>query len=189
MLNYSTVSPPKQLKVNDTFYTINTDFRTWIKIDDILNQFDDNGSEDYCFEQLLKCIKLAFGEIINEPINDSISQILEFRQGYSAENTGGDEKSPPVFSFIHDINLIAVAFMSQYSIDISATGQELHWWRFLLLFSGLEDRHRISEIISYRAYQGKDKERLKLKKKFALPHKITDRAKEQRAELAKFFGG
>lgn len=77
------------------------------------------------------------------------------------------------YDFNVDAPLIYSAFMAQYGIDLGAT--EMHWHKFLYLFNGLNEEHKISKIIQYRIMdlsQIKDKEQKKFYRKMKQMHKL-----------------
>ena len=92
-----------------------------------------------------------------------------------------------IYSLVHYINMIVLAIRNQSGIDILYKCKHFHWWLFLLEFRSLEERHYISWVMNCRNYNGEDKERLKLKKTFALPIEYTEEEKQQAQELNNIF--
>ena len=189
--------PPKQITVNGTIYSIDSDYRTWLKISDKLNRIDcvSEDEESACENIIViaEIISLAFGKLINEPYTDTFNAILEFYKGYPEQNNkrcSGAVSSKRLFDFNYDINYIIIAIRNQSGIDLSHRRNEhkhFHWWDFLLEFKTLEERHHICKIISYRGYEGEDKELIRLKNLYALPEQLTKSQQRIIEELDDIF--
>lgn len=186
MINYVNSPPPESVNINGMEYPINTDYKVWIEVSALLEDLDLTADDKSIICVFDRIIRLVFNTTnIPEDINDVLSAIIEFQNGYPSEssdtesNGSQDTSNERTVSFKHDINYIIVAIRNQSGIDLSyRRTAPFHWWEFLLEFNSLEDRHFISRLISIRSYDGDDKERLKLKEKFKLPVKLT--AEEKR---------
>lgn len=97
-----------------------------------------------------------------------------------------------IYDFDIDAPLIYAAFRSQYGIDLQ--DDDLHWWKFSALFSGLNESEQIVKVMGYRAVnvssiKNKDERQrmAKLQSMYALPDHRTN---EEKAKLAgAIFGG
>lgn len=187
MINVATTPPPEELIIDDEKFIINTDYRTWIKVSELLKKADTYNSNEIWNEIQY----LVFGYEIYCDIEKALNAIIEFLQGYPIEGSGHYEINSSgnelAYSFVHDINLIILAIRNQSGIDIGYNCKHFHWWLFLLEFNSLEERHLISHIIGYRAYDGDDKELLELKRKYALPYEYSEEEKRQGEELNSAF--
>lgn len=187
MINYASSPPPEELIIDGVSYPIDTDYRTWIAVTELFKKLTDNNDAEI-WDELQN---LIFGGEVDCNIEQALNEIVTFMLGYPEYdngNGGSDSKDhEPVYSFIHDINMIVLAIRNQSGIDISYNCQHFHWWLFLLEFKSLEERHYISWVMNCRNYNGEDKERLKLKKTFALPIEYTEEEKQQAQELNNIF--
>lgn len=168
--------PPETICVNDTEYPVDWDYRTWLDISIMLDDVDFSGNRSENIILVAEIISKAFGRIINEPLIDALPAVLEFMKGYPEADNGyrGTSSHKKCYSFRYDINYIIIAIRNQSGIDLSYRRKEpFHWWDFLLEFKSLTAEHYISKIMSYRAYDGKDKEMIKLREMYALPHHCT----------------
>lgn len=196
MYNLATDAPPETLEVKGGVYSINTDYRVWIEVFDAF-MFRDNEPD-----ALLDCIKMVFYDwqtVLSEhDPKDIIAAMCEFLKGYPEDtdgcevSTGSSEDGDNMnqeryFDFKYDLNMIIIAIRNQSGIDLSYKCKHFHWWLFLLEFQSLESHHQFCQIRSIREYQGKDKNALALKRKFALPQKLTSEQREQIEEMDKLF--
>lgn len=196
--NLATNAPPETLTVKGGVYSINTDFRVWIEVFDTFMFRDDDP------EALLECIKMVFVDwqtvLHEQEPKDIFSAMCEFLKGYpedidGCENTvfggaaedGDNMNQERYFDFKYDLNMIIIAIRNQSGIDLSYKCKHFHWWLFLLEFQSLESHHQFCQIRSIREYQGKDKNMLAQKRKYALPKKYTSEQREQFDEMEKLF--
>lgn len=184
MINLACCEPPKSVPINGREYPINWDFRIWIEISELFGDmlpFNNPENLGDNIELLIDIFRLAFPEIPNEPMPDILNAVNEFLKGYpkpkTARSSVESASGEPLYSFSHDLNYIIIAIRNQSGIDLSYRRTEpFHWWEFMLEFEALEDRHYISKIIGYRAYKGKDKDCLKLKRHYAIPRRTNKNA-------------
>ncbi len=97
-----------------------------------------------------------------------------------------------IYDFDIDAPLIYSAFRSQYGIDLQ--DDDLHWWKFAALFSGLHEDEQIVKVMGYRSInvssiKNKDeRHRLaRLQAMYALPDHRSNEEKERLAGA--IFGG
>lgn len=87
----------------------------------------------------------------------------------SGEGNIGEEYSPKLVQFADDGRYIYCAFLEQYNIDLQCTEyQNMHWWRFQTLLSGLHDT-KFNDIIQIRQIQKPTANEKKLQRQFKLP--------------------
>ncbi len=129
-------------------YKIATDFRVWLKADKILRdrRLSDN-------ERMLEIIQLCFEPegFMLPPLFDELPEaVMNFYACGKAgtQNKKGTRKTP-LFSYEEDAEYIYASFYQQYGIDL--TVENMHWWKFCALFSGLLPDTQIMKIISYRS--------------------------------------
>lgn len=143
MINFLTKSLPDSISVCGKDYPINTDFKVWIEIQNILSE-----SNLSSVDKIIKFFSLAF---ISPNLPPSFEDTLSALSGFlsplpKGEGNGGGDGTP-AFSFIYDGGLIYAAFLSQYGIDLSSA--RLHWWSFLALFYSLNNC-KFTEIVGIR---------------------------------------
>lgn len=144
-MNILTAPLPAYLTVCGEDYPINTDFRTWIKIEEILADYSVSS-----VDKVIHIFSLAFTSSVPSDAQEALFAIAKFLSPFhSFEKSKGkaNEAASPLFSFSQDGGFIYAAFLSQYGIDLTST--HLHWWRFLSLFSALCDC-KFTEIVKIR---------------------------------------
>ena len=149
---------PEGIYHEDKFYAMNTDFKTWLKIDELIQS--DLTEET---KKIALIIALAYKNALPESIDAALTGVLDFYSGYNLSK-GNNEKK--LYSFEKDAPFIFSAFYSQYNIDLFEVN--LHWWKFKALFNSLEENTLFGKIIRYRAINledVKDKERKKFIRK------------------------
>ena len=130
-------TPPEQLTIDGVNYPIDTDFRTWIKFQNIIisNKSDDEKTADLIY--YISEMGLPFSE-------NTIKSMVEFFKGGEIRKPKTDNKKI-AYDFETDGSLIYSAFLTQYNFDLIS--EKMHWWKFKSLFSGLDDSHMISKIM------------------------------------------
>ncbi len=143
---------PEHVEINDKMVAINSDFRTSIRFELLIQ--DETILSD---QKVAKALKLYYPVIPND-IKSAIEQMLWFYRCGKKEKklemgVGGGQ---PAYSFSIDDSYFYAAFLDQYGIDLN-TAEDLHWWKFKALFDGLKPDNRIVEIMGYRTmYLSKD---------------------------------
>ena len=184
---------PNTIDVNGRKVAINTDFRTWIKYEEIMLKEDEKAQS-----QVLEAIDACLVEDFTMTNLDELEVLFDgFLWFYSlGKKTDGinkikeeDEKeseftnSSLVYSFEHDWAYIYSAFMECYNINLFTAN--LHWWEFKALFEGLNQKCLFSRIMSFRSMKitskmSKDEKKYyrTMKKIYALPDERTVEEKE-----------
>ena len=184
---------PNTIDVNGRKVAINTDFRAWIKYEEIMLKEDEKAQS-----QVLEAIDACLVEDFTMTNLDELEVLFDgFLWFYSlGKKTDGinkikeeDEKeseftnSSLVYSFEHDWAYIYSAFMECYNINLFTA--KLHWWEFKALFEGLNQKCLFSRIMSFRSMKitskmSKDEKKYyrTMKKIYALPDERTVEEKE-----------
>jgi len=150
-MDFLTKKLPDGVVIGSKFYPVHTDFRNWIKISEILEGYECSDSK-----RLAQIFSLCYKEL-PETVSEAVCGVYEF---YNCGNKqklkeeGGSRKKTRVFSFKEDGELIYAAFLSQYGIDLTA--ENLHWYRFCALLSGLSGEHKLIKVIHYRSVKLSD---------------------------------
>jgi hypothetical protein len=143
MINFLTSPLPEAVSVNGKDYPINTDFRVWIDIQNILSD-----SSLSSVERVIRFFSLAFiSPALPDSVDGALFALSEFLSPLPKGEGINEKCTAPAFSFTYDGGLIYAAFLSQYGIDLSSA--RLHWWRFLALFYSLNNC-KFTEIVGIR---------------------------------------
>lgn len=184
----------ESVMIDDREYFIDTDFRTFIILEKILEEHMP------AKEKVMEVIGLFYTDELPENAKAAMDKILElYRCGEKPvkkkDRKNGDVKLKPkmIYSFEHDAPYIFGAFMTQYHIDLNEI-EYMHWWKFQALFRSLNNDNKIVEIMGYRAADlgkikdSKERSRIaRLKEIYALPTNLTFEEKVANAGAA--FGG
>ena len=143
---------PTSVEINDMEYEINSDFRTSILFE-ILMQNDEINDE----EKILKSLELYYDKMphnLNESINKiqwfySCGKYLEGDNKSDRNKSSENNSNTKIYDFNCDSEYIYAAFLDQYGIDLEEIDY-LHWWKFKALFNSLKDDNKIVEIMGYR---------------------------------------
>lgn len=173
--------PPEAILIGNAEYKVNTDFRMWLEISEILS---DTSLSDR--DKILCLLMRGYKDKIPPDINDAIDGLLLFM---SQNKKGGKtEKSTPVISFSDDEGVIYASFLQQYGIDLFK--ENLHWWKFLMLLGALDEKTSFMRIVGYRSVNLENiKDKLqksfyrKMKNKYRINRDISD------SDIADVFEG
>jgi len=172
---------PKEVNIEGEDYKINSDFRTSILFELLMQ--DNSISEE---EKIIQALELYY-PILPKDLNQAIEKILWFyRCGKDEVETKnkGTGKSTNVYSYDYDDDLIYSAFLDQYGVDLQDVDY-LHWWKFKAMFKALKEDNEIVKIMGYRAMDVnkiKDKEQKAHYTKMQELYKIPI-AKDERNKL------
>lgn len=183
---------PKTINIEGEDYEINSDFRTSILFELLMQ--DNTIVEE---EKIFMALELYY-PIIPKNIKEAIEQMLWFyRCGKEVTSAKGNSKGSritQIYSFEHDDDYIYAAFMDQYGIDLQDI-EYLHWWKFKAMFKALKEGNEIVKIMGYRSMdlsQIKDKEQKayykKMKELYEIPISKDEREKLSEIEEALLNG-
>lgn len=192
-MSYLTRKLPNYVDVGGERIAIETDFRTWIKYEELM--LDESQDSE---KQVIEVINLCLAEDITitslddlEKLFDALLQfyslgekIDEDRKKEEVEGEDSDFSRPnKIYSYEHDWSYIYSAYMECYNINLFT--DHLHWREFKALFNGLNDKCRFSKIMSFRSMEitskmSKDEKKYyrEMKKIYALPDERTEEEKE-----------
>ncbi|WP_311538315.1 Gp15 family bacteriophage protein [uncultured Anaerococcus sp.] len=183
---------PKTIDVSGRKVAIETDFRVWIKYEEIMLKEDEKAQI-----QVLEVINTCLAEDFKISSLDELESLFDgFLWFYSLGKKidGSQEKKKEeedsefaglslVYSFEHDWAYIYAAFTECYNINLFTAN--LHWWEFKALFEGLNQKCLFSRIMSFRSMNitskmSKDEKKYyrTMKKIYALPDERTVEEKE-----------
>jgi len=166
-------APPCAVTVGEKSYPINTDFRVWIEISEVISDKDISLKDRLCF-----LLINGYGDSLPDSMEKAVGALLTFmNMGEERSLQKGDRS--PVFSFFEDERLIYAAFRQQYGINLFY--EELHWWEFISLLSALDENTAFMRAVGYRSVdcgkikdEGRRRFYRKMKNRYRLKEKIKD---------------
>ena len=192
--SYLTKGLPDSRRLYDYDLVFNTDFRNWIRYEELMLSTNDEDLD--AIEILTLCFKDGVN-ILNEiDIESAFDSLLWFF-------TIGEEKEKPkenipeeddkenvvkpkakiIYSYKYDWEYIYSAFMQCYGLDLFTCS--LHWWQFKALFNSLSEDTQFVKILGYRSMtissnmSKEEKRRIrKMKKIYGLPDTRSEEEKE-----------
>lgn len=184
---------PSSIDVNGRKIAINTDFRVWIKYEELMLD-EDKKAEKQIMEVLYTCLVDDFTITSLDDLEKLFDGLLSFYGlGQKIENSKEEKESEEdsdfsspskIYSFEHDWSYIYSAYMECYNINLFT--DHLHWWEFKALFNSLNDKCLFSKIMSFRSMQitskmSKDEKKYyrQMKKLYALPDERSEEEKER----------
>ncbi|WP_130818977.1 Gp15 family bacteriophage protein [Anaerococcus vaginimassiliensis] len=192
-MSYLTKELPNYVDVGGERIAIKTDFRTWIKYEELMLDKSQDSEK-----QVIEVLNLCLAEDVSisslddlEKLFDALLQfyslgekIDEGRKKEEGEEEDSDFSKPKkIYSYEHDWSYIYSAYMECYNINLFT--DHLHWWEFKALFNGLSDKCLFSKIMSFRSMKitskmSKDEKKFyrQMKKIYALPDERTEEEKE-----------
>lgn len=168
-----------KVEINGRKFLINTDFKIWIEIEQLLL----NHRKDNC-ERLAEIFSLAYPCLPPNPVC-AFERIMYFYVGGERvdKEIGLSNHGNIAFNLKEDFEYVYAAFLSEYGIDLQKT--KMHWWKFRKLLFCLGENCKFSKIVSFRCTDtSKIKNREvkafyeKMKRKYRLPDMKTEEEKE-----------
>lgn len=175
MIDLRNESLPDTIEVDGRDFLIKTDFRTWLKVGEMLKE-----------KHLL--VEYNFIFVDEVPKMDYQQELIDFllNPNSTPNYSGGD--SERIFDYIEDGEFIVGSFYSQYGIDL--TRENIHWHLFKALFICLEENTKMGQIMGFRGYKKSNKKyetsMMEQKNAWRLPR--TKRTQEDMEEINKVFG-
>ena len=143
MLDLTKKVLPSAVNVGGEYFPVKTDFRTWLRFIQILNQKD----------SVLEDLDWIYTEKLPDDKKSGFEALVSFAYPERILPRSDGTKSESVFDYTIDSDLIYAAFREQYGIDLLT--QDMHWHVFSALFSGLHGT-KLNEIMGFRSYDEND---------------------------------
>lgn len=153
---------PEHIMISGQPVPIYADFRTWILFEQLT--LDSTVPRQEKVERLLRLTIRDPAAIPRKSQPQQISNgLLWFYRGgdrrqnehqireqqrAEAKKQAGEEPDARYYDYEFDADYIYSAFIQQYGIDLERAN--LHWWKFLALFSGLTDDTLFMKVVGYR---------------------------------------
>lgn len=161
-MNILTDKLPSSVKIGNSIYDIETDFRAGVSF----SLMAENGENN-----IINLCKIFFPKGLPRDIMGAFDAVLLFyRGGEVTEDNKKPKHNKPVYSYKVDSEAIYADFWRFYSIDLSQ--EALHWWTFRSLLMGLPEDSNFKKRIYYRTCNLRD-----------LPKKEQKRIAEIRKEI------
>lgn len=177
---------PTKIEYEGKEYDIDTDFKTALECMQIV---DDESISDT--ERSIAIVVMLFGEDIDVNDETLLLATLYLQCGKTNEEQSSGTHD---MDFEQDETYIEASFMSDYHIDLSK--EEMHWWRFCTLISGLTDNCILNQIRGIRNFDmndlpdNKSKQKMrKAKEQVALKNKLSNQELEELDEFEKLLKG
>lgn len=145
-MNILTDGLPSSVKVGNTVFEIETDFRAGVAF----SLMAETGEENF-----YKLCEPFFAKGLPRDINGAIEAVIYFyRGGEKTEDNAPKQSNKPVYSFRVDSEAIYADFWRYYNLDLAQ--DVLHWWTFRSLLMGLPEESNLKKRIYYRTCELKD---------------------------------
>lgn len=147
-MNLLTEPLPKVVEIGGILYPVDTDFRTSIRFELLMQ---DGEIPDK--EKTIRALKLYYPGIPPN-IREACEKMAWFyRCGRedTRQTEDGEEatETKQVYDFAYDADYIYAAFLGQYDVDLQKV-KHLHWWKFRAMFRALEENCEFVKIMGYR---------------------------------------
>lgn len=190
---------PDYVKVDGRKEFLNTDFRTSIRFELLMN--DSTKSDE---EKLSQAMHLYYGQrsFPGKNIEEAVNKLLWFytcgkepeKQDKKETGKKNTVSKVRVYDYEHDADYIYSAFLQQYNVDLQT--EKIHWWKFKAMFRALTDQCEFVKIMGYRSIEinnnmTKSQKEFyqKMKKLHALPLPKSEVQKIKAIEDALLNGG
>lgn len=145
-MNILTDYLPSSVKIGDTSFDIETDFRAGVSFSLMLETGEDN---------VYKLCKPFFPNGLPLDISGAVEAVIYFfRGGEITEDNAPKQPNKPAYSFNVDSEAIYADFWRYYNLDLSQ--DNLHWWTFRSLLMGLPEDSNFKMRIYYRTVKLSD---------------------------------
>lgn len=135
---------PDSVELSGKNYQIYTDFKSWLKFFDML---EEKGLSER--EKMLLALRWYQEPIPPELWESAIQELIKFAiRGEISERSGNGERQKKILSWSFDAPYIYSAFLSEYQIDLFQ--KNMHWHLFLALFDALPEDTPIKQRMYYR---------------------------------------
>lgn len=132
---------PDLVEIDGSEYAIDTDFRACLRV---ILAFED--TELTNLEKWAILLNNLYPERPSD-LRQAVEQALKFLDG-GRKRDDDDVPGPRLYSFAQDASLIFAAFRQTHGIDLETA--QLHWWKFLALFSDLGADTTFCNLVSLR---------------------------------------
>lgn len=133
---------PDAVLIGDTEYPLETDFRAALRV---ILAFEDNQLTG--LEKQAVLLDNLYPERPHD-LQAAIEQGMKFLNGGEQDDEDAGDLPLRLYSFHKDAGLIFAAFRQSHGIDLETA--EMHWWKFLALFSDLGSETTFCGLVGMR---------------------------------------
>lgn len=144
-MNILTDKLPEGVKVNGTFFYLNTDFRAGVEFEEMLEKGEEN---------IFALLRPYFPGGCPEDIAGAFEAAVTFYCCGERKTEESTTKTKRAYSFSVDADAIFADFWQFYKIDLST--EQLHWFVFRSLLMGLPEESGFKKRVYYRTCELKD---------------------------------
>lgn len=173
MLDYYNKLPYHVYLKNEKFI-INTDFRIFINFE---TEMQGTNTKEAIYNALSRFYPAFFVICKKGLLNEAVEKFIWFYKCGKEDNVnskksnGQGKKVSQIYNYEYDCDLICGSYLLYAKVDLH---KHLHWWKFKEIWNTLPNDCEFNKIKGYRAYDGKDKDILKLKEYYKLPPTETE---------------
>lgn len=146
MLWLETEDLPRSINVSGRDYPIQADFRTWVRVDSIIQ--DNAIPEELKLPVICRAIGLDLFAFKGEQTDLWQALMGFFYCGKQPKESHAKTNGRQAYRFDYDMDFIYAAFRQQYNINLLEV--DLHWFEFKALFNALTEETMIVKIIGFR---------------------------------------
>lgn len=172
-MNILTDYLPSSIKVGNSTFDIETDFRAGVSFSLMIEAGEDN---------IYKLCAPFFPKGLPLDINGAVEAVIYFfRGGDTTEDNAPTKSNKPAYSFNVDSEAIYADFWRFYNLDLSQ--DNLHWWTFRSLLMGLPEDSNFKMRIYYRTCNLRDLPKKEQKRIAAIRKEIEIKTSEKGGKL------
>lgn len=174
MIDLTTKGLPNVIEIDGSLYSINTDFRLWMRFEIEVSKLKPHEKLDVSYLFVNKM-----------PWYMTLNDLMPFaRPKRPLPRNIGRQSDAIALDYEMDSDLIVAAFLGQYGIDLTEV-DNLHWHKFLALLHGLNEHTKLREVMGYRMYE-KDNGKKDHYEELRRAWEIERLTPEQEAEIQEF---
>ena len=170
MLDLTKKVLPSAVLVEGTYYPIHTEHYYWFRFSRLIHQP----------KLMLQDVRFLYIDKVPENEQAGFTALEHFFYEPQELPRATDDGGTRLLDYELDADLIYAAMYEQYGIDLVST--PMHWHKIRALIAGLHDT-KLTDVIGYRCYSGKDAEFNKMRRAWELPQNDNGDAKGDGDEL------
>lgn len=132
---------PESVEILGGKYGINTDFRRWIDFEEMMRI----SPPVKRYAEILKKYYIS----LPPEFSEAVYALCKFYAGGVMPLVNAGDSGKRLYSYKQDADLIYCAFYAQYHVDLEK--ENIHWWKFLALFRGLDENCKFMQIVRLRS--------------------------------------
>lgn len=143
--NILTDELPTTISVKKCNFKINADYKTLLKISGLISP--KTTAKQY--DEIMQLFLVDKKYILPFEVEPIFNELIKFySQADKLKYKSKKKRKAPIVDFLLDADIIYADFWREYHIDLEV--DNIHWYKFLALFSGLSKDSRIGHIMYVR---------------------------------------